>query len=153
LSIKEEAFVTNFAKLEKEFLEPKQKVESLLAENNKLLEKLKQVESNLVANKRWNRSSQALNWLNIHHSRGRKGLAFEKKHTVYPKNKKYVGLPENIVCFHCDKIGHYRYNCLSRKNAIERNLVHVKQIWVRKKDLYMSKRMAPQQIWVPKTNL
>ena len=57
LSMKEEAFVTDFAKLEKEFLESIQKVESLLVENNKLLENLKQVESKLVANGHWNRSS------------------------------------------------------------------------------------------------
>ena len=97
LSMKEEAFVTDFAKLEEEFLESKQKVESLLVENNKLLEKLKQVESDLAANRRWNRSSQALNWLNTHHYRGRKGLGFEKKHTIYPNNRKYVGSYENIV--------------------------------------------------------
>jgi len=104
----------------------------------------KQVESDLAANRHWNRSSQALNWLNTHHSQSKKGLGFEKKHTVYPINRKYVGLSENIVCFHCGKIGHYRYTFLSRKNAIDRNLVHVKQIWVRKKDLYMPKRMGPQ---------
>jgi len=57
LSMKEEGFVTDFAKLEQEFLESKQKVESPLVENNKLLEKLKQVESKLVANGHWNRSS------------------------------------------------------------------------------------------------
>jgi len=119
LSMKEEVFVSDFTKLENEFLESKLKVESLLVENNKLLEKLKQVESDLTANRRWNRSSHALNWLNTHHNRGRKGLDFEKKHTIYPNNRKYVGLPENIVCFHHGKIGHYRYTCLSRKNAIK----------------------------------
>ena len=98
LSMKEEAFVTEFTKLKNEFLESKQIVESLLVENNKLLENLKQVESDLAVNRRQNRSSQALNWLNTHHNRGRKGLGFEKKHIVYPKNRKYVGLPENIVC-------------------------------------------------------
>jgi len=46
----------------------KQKVESLVVENKKLLENLKQVESYLVANKHWNRASQALNWLNTHHN-------------------------------------------------------------------------------------
>jgi len=61
LSMKEEAFVTDFAKLEKEFLESIQKVESLLVENNKLLENLKQVESDLATNRHWNMSSQALN--------------------------------------------------------------------------------------------
>jgi len=59
--MKEEAFVTDFAKLKIELLESKQKGESLLVENNKLLEKLKQVESDLATNRRWNRSSQALN--------------------------------------------------------------------------------------------
>jgi len=38
--MKEEAFITNFAKVKKEFLELKQKVESLLLENNQLLEKV-----------------------------------------------------------------------------------------------------------------
>jgi len=61
LSLKEEAFATDFAKLENESLELKQKVDSLLVENKKLLENLKQVESDLAANRRWNRASQALN--------------------------------------------------------------------------------------------
>ena len=61
LSMKEEIFVGDFAKLEKEFLESKLKVESLLVENNKLLEKLKQVELDLAANRRCNCSSQVLN--------------------------------------------------------------------------------------------
>ena len=51
LSMKEKVFVIDFVKLEKEFLESKQKVESLLVENNKLLEKLKQVELDLAANR------------------------------------------------------------------------------------------------------
>jgi len=46
-----------------------------------------------------------LNWLNTHHNRGRKGLGFVIKRTVYPVNRKYVGLPENIVCFHCGERG------------------------------------------------
>ena len=45
LRLKEEAFATDFTKLENESLELKQKVESLLDENNKLLDKLKQVET------------------------------------------------------------------------------------------------------------
>jgi len=42
--LREESFVTDFAKLKKESLELKQKVESLLAENHSLHKKLKQVE-------------------------------------------------------------------------------------------------------------
>ena len=109
LSMKEEAFTTDFAKLENESLELKQKVESLIVENKKLLKNLKQVDSDLAANRRWNRASQALNWLNMYHNRGKKGLGFVTKRTVYPVNRKYVSFPENIVCFHCGKMGHYRY--------------------------------------------
>jgi len=56
LSLKEEAFGADLIKLEKESLELKQKVETLLVEN-KLLNKLKQVELDLAANRRWNRPS------------------------------------------------------------------------------------------------
>jgi len=52
LSLKEEAFATDLTKLENESLELKQKVESLLVENRKLLEKLKQVETDITANRR-----------------------------------------------------------------------------------------------------
>jgi len=55
-----------------------------------------------------------------------------------------MGLQENIICFHYGKTGHYRYTCPLRKNVIERNLVHVKQIWVKKKDLCMSKGIRPK---------
>jgi len=104
--MKEEVFSINFSKLESESSELKQKVESLLDENRKLLEKLKQVESDLIANRCWNRSSQVLNWLNTHYNQGKKGLGFMPKRTIYPVNRKYVGLPENVVCFHCGKTGH-----------------------------------------------
>jgi len=96
-SRKEEAFAADFAMLKNESLELNQKVESLRVENKNLLENLKQVESDLAANRRWNRVSQALNWLNMHHNRGKKGLGFVTKHTIYPINRKYVGLPENFI--------------------------------------------------------
>ena len=69
------------------------------------------------------------------------------KRTVYPVNRKYVGLPENIACFHCGKTGHYRYACRIRRYAMESNLTYVKQIWVRKDELRMSKGMGPKWIW------
>ena len=81
----------------KKSLELKHKAESLFVENKNLQEKLKQVEADFSTNRHWNQASQALNWLNTHHNRGRKGLGFVKKHTVYPCNRKYVGLPE-ILC-------------------------------------------------------
>jgi len=68
LRLKEEYFVTNFTKLKKESLDLKQKIESLLPENQNLHEKLKQVEIDQAANKRWLDSSDALNWLNTYHN-------------------------------------------------------------------------------------
>jgi len=152
LKLKEDSFVTDFAKLEKESLDLKQKMESLLVENKNFNEKLEQVEADFSTNRRWNQASQALYWLSKNHNHGKKGLGFVKKYTVYPCNRKYVGLPENIICFHCGKTGHYRYACSSRKYTIERNLIHVKQIWVRKDYFFVSKGMGPKWIWVLKTN-
>jgi len=65
--MKEEVFATDFSKLESESLELKQKIESLLDENRKLLEKI-----DLIANRLRNRASQALNWLNTHQNRNKK---------------------------------------------------------------------------------
>ena len=68
LKLKDEFFVTNFTKLEKESLNLKERIESLLVENRNLHEQLKQVEIDQAANKRWPDSSNALNWLNTHHT-------------------------------------------------------------------------------------
>ena len=138
--------------LEGECLQLKQKIENLTIENAQLLEKLNKTESDLARNKQWNSSSTALKWLNTHHNRNKNGLGFMAKHTDYPVNRKYVSLPEYIVCYHCGKTGHYRYTCPSRKNAMERSMIYVKQIWVKKNEIYSSKRMGPKWIWVPKTN-
>jgi len=51
--MKEETLVTNLTKLEKESLELKQKAESLLVENNKLHEKIKQAETEQATNRHW----------------------------------------------------------------------------------------------------
>jgi len=152
LKLKEECFAKNYDILEKESLKEKEKIESLLVENQKLNEKLKQVEQEQAVKTRWLDSSVALNWLNTHHNRGKQGLGFVKKHTIYPCKRKYLGLPENIVCYHCGKTGHVRYVCPSRDHALKKNFHCVKQIWIRKDELSMLKGMGPKQVWVPKTN-
>jgi hypothetical protein len=150
--LREETFVTNLAKLEEEVLELKRKIESLLGKNQSLHDQLEQARKEQAENRQWHNSSKALIWLNTHHNHGRKGLGFEKKYTVYPCNRNYVGLPENIVCYHCGKIGHVRYSCLSRKHALERNFGYVRQIWIKKDELAVLKGMGPKKIWVPKSN-
>ena len=124
--MREQVFNTNLSKLKSESLQLKQKTESLIYENHQLLKRLKKAEFDLTANRRWNSSSEALNWLNTHHNRNKKGLGFMAKRIVYLVNRKYVGLPENIIFFHCGKTGHYLYSCPLRKYAMERNLIHVK---------------------------
>ena len=52
LKLKDEFFVTNFTKLEKESLNLKERIESMLVENQNLHEQLKQVEIDQAANKR-----------------------------------------------------------------------------------------------------
>ena len=128
-------------------------MEALINENSQLLEKLHKAEYDLIQNRHWNNSSEALNWLNTHHSHNKKGLGFVSRRVTKSANKKYVGLLENIVYFHCGKTGHYRYACRLKNRAIERNSVYVKQIWIRKDELIsMSKKTGPKWIWVPKTN-
>jgi len=125
----------------------------LVSENNQLLEKAHKAESDLARNRHWNSSSEALDWLNTHHNRNRKGLGWVNRCVTRPVNKKYVGLQENIICFHSEKTGHYRYACPLRKRTVERYSLYIKQIWIRKDELTsMSKKMGPNWIWVPKTN-
>jgi len=129
------------------------RIEALINENSQLIEKLHKVESELVQNRHWNSSSEALNWLNTHHSCNKKGLGFVNKLVTWPINKKYVGLQETTICFHCGKTGHYRYACPLRKTVMERNSLYVKEVWIRTDDLSsMSKKMGPKWTWVPKTN-
>ena len=142
----------DYTQVEEKLFKVEETVESLLNEKQSLNATIEKLETNLATNNRWNKSSQALDWLNTHHNRNKKGLGYKPKQTVYPIHRKYVGLPENIVCFHCGKTGHYRYTCPLRKHANEKNERYGKQIWIRKDELYMSKRMGPKWIWVPKTN-
>ena len=142
MNTREKEFNSNLTKLESESVDLKLRLESLVSENNKLLEKAHKTESdlvqnrrwncsseahahkdksNLVQNRRWNSSSEALNWLNTCHSRNKRGLGFANRPITKPVNKKYAGLKENITCFHCGKTGHYRHTCLLRKRAMERN--------------------------------
>jgi len=80
------------------------------------------VEFDLVQNRRWNRSPEVLNWLNTHHSQNKMRLGFVNRRVTKQVDKKYVGLQENIICFHCGKTGHCHYTCSLRKEAMERNL-------------------------------
>jgi len=128
LRLKEEILVSDLTKLEEESLKLKQKAESLLVKNNKLHETLKQAETNQATNRRWHDSSQALNWLNSHHNRGRKGLGFVKKHIVYPCNRNILDY-QKILCV-----------IIVEKSGMLDTLVHLgkclrEKLWLCKTDL------------------
>jgi len=57
MNIREEAFNTNLSRLNSESLDLKLKVESLVCENNQLLEKAHKAESDPVQSRYWNSSS------------------------------------------------------------------------------------------------
>jgi len=82
------------------------------------------------------------------------GLGFVNRLVIKPVNKKYVGLQENIICFHCGKTKQYCYTCSLRKGAMERNLLYVKQMWIRKDELTStSGKWDPSGSWFPKLTL
>jgi len=107
MNTREEVFSADLSRLKSESLDLKLRPESLLNENNQLLEKAHKAKSDLTENRRWNSSSETVTWLNTHHSRNRKGLGWVNMRVTRPVNKKYVGLQENIICFHCGKTRHY----------------------------------------------
>jgi len=165
---REEVLNTELSKLESESRELESKTKLLESENNKLLrklqkteselvqnrlrnstknsqlqEKLQKNESDLIENRRWNSFSEAVNWLNTHHSRNKRGLGFVSRRVTKLVSKKYIGLPKNIICFHYGKTGHHRYACPIRKKAMERNSTYVKKIWIKEDELIsMSKGMG-----------
>ena len=68
LSMREKLFNDDLSKMESESLQLKRRIESLVCENNQLLEKIKKAKSDLTANRCWNSSSEALKWLSNHHT-------------------------------------------------------------------------------------
>ena len=150
MSIKESEYLAKIEEVRKESHDMHVRLEKILEENNQLREKLKEVETKLPANRRWNSSSEALTWLNTDHSRNKQGLGSVRTHVSRPVSKKYVGLQGDVICFHCGKTGHFRSACPIRTVAIERNFSYVKKNG--KDEIFHEKKKGPKWIWVPKTN-
>lgn len=107
LSTKENAQEFESLRLENENLDLKSQLENSQCKVKDLGNKLSKTISELAENRKWNSSSMALDWLNSHHNRSKKGLGFVKKQTVWPNSRKYVSLLENILCYHCNNTEHY----------------------------------------------
>jgi len=86
---------------------------------------------------------------------------------VILKKRKYVGLPEYVICYYCGKLGHVQYGCEKRINYEKKNAEYVKnrnynnyseKETYHKKPTYKQNQYKPtykrmKQIWVRKDSL
>ncbi|XP_070014719.1 uncharacterized protein [Nicotiana sylvestris] len=83
-----------------------------------LKEDLRKVKHELDRTYKWNRSSDALSWLQEHHSSNKRGLGFGNPAPKWDPKSKYLTLSENKICTHCGKTDHYKVNALQKKSLI-----------------------------------
>ncbi|XP_070055384.1 uncharacterized protein [Nicotiana tomentosiformis] len=67
---------------------------------------------------KWNRSSNALSWLQEHYSCNRRGLGFGNPAPKWDPKIKYLTLPENKICTHCGNTGYYKSECTAKEKGI-----------------------------------
>ncbi|XP_070004467.1 kinesin-like protein KIN-14N [Nicotiana sylvestris] len=73
-----------------------------------LKEDLGKVKHELDRTCKWNKASDALSWLQEHHSSNKKGLGYGTQAPKWDPKSKYLTLPENTICTHCGKTVHYK---------------------------------------------
>jgi len=148
------------------------KEKTLLSENlSKVHVKMNEVSK--FAQK-WNGSSNVVELLNKQGSNYNKvGLGFGS-HAYKPityerdfRKRKYVALPEYLVCNFCGKTGHLWNACEERRKKEDKNIEYVrnlkekptktsknkvtKKVWVRKDQLsFVTNGKGPNLVWVPK---
>ncbi|KAK9673099.1 hypothetical protein RND81_12G146000 [Saponaria officinalis] len=152
--------------------------DELVKSNESLTDQL--TDANRIARK-WETSAEVLNFLNNHADHTLKnGLGYPTYNTpkrFYAKSnptdrdfrkRKYVCLPEYLICTFCGKNGHLRYDCKKKENNINKNVNYksyneeisshasqtkvTKKVWIRK-DLLPSvtNKKGPNLVWVPKS--
>jgi len=134
----------------------------------------------LSISKKWKASKTVLKFLNEQTENfHREGLGYQTRCRVeYCKNnnklldrdfrkRKYVGLPEYVICYYCGKSGHVQYGCEKRINYEKRNTEYVKNRKYdscskkethHEKPTYKQNQSKPthkrmKQIWVRKDSL
>jgi len=132
----------------------KQKNDYLVRQNKRLQEKITKLEQRKCENNLREQFPKVFPWLKS--PKTRNGLGYGKKEKVKFVDKKYVGMPENIICFHCGHTGHVRYNCPIRRNSDLRNSSYACSMTcsgtASDTRLAHEKGREPKWIWVPKTN-
>ncbi|XP_070008194.1 uncharacterized protein [Nicotiana sylvestris] len=90
-----------------------------------LKEDLGKVKHELDRTCKWNNSSDALSWLQDHHSCNKKGLGYGTPTPKWDPKSKYITLLENKICTHCGKTGHYKSECNAKEKASQKNKIYV----------------------------
>ncbi|XP_070053338.1 spindle pole body component 110-like [Nicotiana tomentosiformis] len=93
-----------------------------------LKEDLTKVKHELDRTCKWNRSSNALSWLQEHHSSNRKGLIFGNFASEWDHKNKYLTLHENKICTHCGNTGHYKSDCTAKEKEARTTSFHLRTL-------------------------
>ncbi|XP_070036121.1 uncharacterized protein [Nicotiana tomentosiformis] len=59
--------------------------------------------------------------LQEHHINNIKGLGFGNRAPKWDPKSKYLTLPKNKICTHCDNTGHYKSECTAKEKASQKN--------------------------------
>ncbi|XP_070026701.1 intracellular protein transport protein USO1-like [Nicotiana sylvestris] len=92
-----------------------------------LKEDLGKVKHELDRTCKWNKVSDALSWLQEHHSSNKRGLGYGTQAPKWDPKSKYLTLLENKVCTHCGKTGHYKSECNTKEKASQKNKAFVQE--------------------------
>ncbi|XP_070004900.1 uncharacterized protein [Nicotiana sylvestris] len=71
-----------------------------------------------------NKASDALSWLQEHHSSNKRGLGYGTQAPTWDPKIKYLTLLENKICTHCGKNGHYKNELLDETNILSERQEH-----------------------------
>ncbi|XP_070026094.1 uncharacterized protein [Nicotiana sylvestris] len=92
-----------------------------------LEEDLGKVKHELDRTCKWNKASDAVSWLQEHHSSYKRGLGYGTQAPKWDSRSKYLTLPENKICTHCGKAGHYKNKCNAKEKASQKNKIFVQE--------------------------
>ncbi|XP_070008199.1 uncharacterized protein [Nicotiana sylvestris] len=92
-----------------------------------LKEDLRKVKHELDRTYKWNKASDALSWLQEHRSSNKRGLGYGTQPPKCDSRSKYLTLPENKICTHYGKAGHYKNECNAKEKASQKNKVFVQE--------------------------
>ncbi|XP_070018048.1 uncharacterized protein [Nicotiana sylvestris] len=82
-----------------------------------LKEYISKVKHELDRTCKWNKSSDALSWLQEYHGSNKRGFGYGTPATKWDPKSKYITLPKKTICTHCGKTGHYKSECTTKEKV------------------------------------